>query len=413
MPDNQLTIHKGTELSLLTTEQLDKLPVIDIHTSLLVEDPERIPSIIQKLSDEKLLAVIDLSSWEKDNFNTVNFATWMNVILALGPMEALKQIMRLDKEELTLFLASVLEIQWYDADKTYDSNATLTLDNVFIIFSRMSAEDQGAHELFDMCIQLINISYMDEETHLGRRLCVDTINVMPAVQEEECYKLKNARLADEGIPTYVDALELFYFEDPTKLLGKILKMIGDANYKKSSPDHDYIISSFTVVPRAYWDSISKLSDQLLQDLQIELSALLTTSIVVNNVLHKDSKHISEVIDRSKSYFNLGLELIRDNSKISLEDALSHVRLRDVFRLGFSLLVDLKRNAGNIKVAAEALKRPDILNPDEKEFIDHLMGTIPMFQKTIDVKAVAFDKLEQLKEARKMLSEIAGRIVTKR
>lgn len=409
MNNNELAIHSGVELSLLSTEQLDQVSIIDLHSSLLVEDAENIPLLVQKLSDEKLLALIDLSSWEKDKFSVMNFAIWLKIILTMEVSSAIREIKRLDQQELSLFLSNVLDIKWYDADQIYDGDPILTQDRTFVIFSKLQDDGKTEHELEEIANKIINISYLDEGMQLGRQICMDVMRVLYSAQEEEAYRIKNARLADEGIPTYVDALELFYFEDPSKLLKKILKTTQATQNKKTSPSHDYVISSLTVVPRSYWDSISKFSEDLLQDLQIELSALLTSSIVVNNVLAEETRNIKEVIDRSKSYFNLGMELIKENSSVSLEDLLSSVRLREIFRLGFSLLVDIKRNAGNIKIAAEALNRPDILNPDDREFIEKLLATIPMFQKTIDIKPVPFENLEQLKEARKMLSDIAGRI----
>ncbi len=417
MSENLLTTYQGAELMLLSTDQLDKLSIIDLHTSLLVEDAENIPTLIQKLSDEKLLALIDLSSWDKDKFSIVNFATWLKIILTMEPQKAIREIKRLDQQELSLFLSNVIDVQWYDADQTYETNPVLTPDNTFLLFPKLKDEEgktdeRFENELTEIANRIINISYLDEGMALGRKICMDVMRVGQSVQEEEAYRIKNSRLADEGLPTYVEALELFYFEAPTKLLKKILKMAGDKQCEKASPGYEYTISVLTVVPRSYWDSIYKFSDGLLHDLQVELSALLTSSIVVNNVMDQDSKHIKEVIERSKSYFDLGLELIRENADVNLEELLHCVKLREIFRLGFSLLVDIKRNAGNIKVAAEALNRPDILDPDEKEFLDNLLLTIPVFQKTIDAKPVAFEKLDQLKEARKMLSSIAERIVRK-
>jgi hypothetical protein len=68
MSDKLLNIHRGTELAVLSTEQLDGISIIDLHTGLLAEDAEKIPSIIQKLSDEKLLALLERSAWEKERF---------------------------------------------------------------------------------------------------------------------------------------------------------------------------------------------------------------------------------------------------------------------------------------------------------------------------------------------------------
>ena len=73
-------------------------------------------------------------------------------------------------------------------------------------------------------------------------------------------------------------------EDPTKLLKKIFRMVGKEENKKYSPSDDYIISGFTVVPKSYWDSF-KLGNEVLENVQVEIGALLTSSIVVNNAIN--------------------------------------------------------------------------------------------------------------------------------
>jgi hypothetical protein len=415
MSDKLLNIHRGTELAVLSTEQLDGISIIDLHTGLLAEDAEKIPSIIQKLSDEKLLALLDLSSWEKDRFSPVNFATWLKVIFTLKEFEAIEQIRRLDQDELVLFLANILDIAWYDADKIYDQNPFITPDNVFVMFPKTSEKEESTgerieNELTQIAINMINLAYLDEGTEFGRRLCLDAMSVMYSTSEEETLRFRNARLSEEGLPTYIEALELFHYEDPKKLLSNILKMVGKEEYKKVSPDRNYLISSLTVVPRSYWEDKFNIPEDLLLDLQVELSALLTSAVVVNNAATENSKHISEIIERSKSYFDLGLELIKENSKIEILQLLEYVKLRHIFRLGFCLLIDIKRNASNVKAGLIAINRPDIIDADQKEFIEELLKPIPMFQKSLSDKAVQFESLEQLKEARKMLSVIADRLI---
>ncbi len=414
MSDKLLSVHRGTELSLLSTEQLDGLSIIDLHTGLLAESAESIPSIIQKLSDEKFLALVDLSSWEKDRFSPVNFATWLKIISTLKEFEALEQIRRLDQDELVLFLANVLNIAWYDADKVYDENPFITPDNVFVMFPKSSDKEEATGqrletELTQIAINMINLAYL-EGTEFGRRLCLDAMNVLYSTSEEETLRFRNARLSEEGLPTYIEALELFHYEDPKKLLSNILKMVGKDGYKKVSPDKDYVISTLTVVPRSYWEQKLHIPEALLLDLQVELSALLTSAIVVNNATTENSKHITEVIERSKSYFDLGLELVKENSKVELSELVQYVKLRHIFRLGFCLLVDVKRNASSVKAGLIALNRPDIIDADQKEFIEELLKPIPMFQKSLSDKPMPFERLEDLKEARKLLSVIAEKLI---
>ena len=399
-----LNIVNNLEIEKLNTEQLDKVPVIDLHSSLLVIDSENIPAIIKALSQEKLQALIDISSWDKDNFNPVSFSTWMNVLLSFPPIEASKYIKKINRQEMQLFISSVLDVQWLDTDELYDGNPYISPDNAFIMFPK----DEGSPEI-QTAIELINIAYL-ESMAFGRGLCIDAMTSVYSIVEEESRRFKEARLSDEGVPSYMDALELFHFENPTKLLKSILKMVGDENYKKSSNDKEYIISQFAVVPKNYWDDVFKIAPELVDDIQVELSALLTASIVINNVASKDPKHIKDVVERSRCYFNIGLELIKENSDHSLSEVVQYVKLRHIFRLGFSLLVDLRNNAIKIKTALDALNRPDITTPDEEEFLRALHAPIPMIQKDLTEKAKQFETLDQLKDARKRLSDIASRLL---
>ncbi len=401
-------IRTYTPLSLekLSTEQLDEVSVIDIYSSLLVEDAENIPEIVKTLSKEKLAAVVDLSSWDKDNFNAINYTTWLKVILSIPDFEALKEMKRMDQPELIMFLAGVTDIQWKSPEDIHDGNPYVTADNAFLIYPK---EGQEETEMFTVAVSIINLAYI-EETAYGRSLCMDAMNTVYSTLEEDCFRFKNARLADEGVPTYLEAMELYHYEDPTKLLTKILKMVGVEELKKYHPSQDYILSQYAVVPKAEWDNVFKISVELSDSVKIELGSLLTASIVLNKALDMNPADMTDTVKRSISYFKIGFDLIKENAKTPIEELIKYVNLRHIFRLGFSLLVDLRKNANNIKTAVDTLNRPDLVSPDEQELLKHLILPIPMFQKSLDLKAVPFETLDQLKEARRMLSEIANRLV---
>ncbi len=400
---DSLNFLANLEIEKLNTEQLDKVPAIDLHSMMLIEDTDNLPKIVKILSNEKLQVLVDISSWDKDNFNSVSFSTWMNVLLSLPPMEASQQIKRIDRQELQLFISSVIDIKWLDPDKLYDGNPYITPDNVFVMF----AKEEGSE--VQTAIELINIAYL-ESVAFGRELCMDAMTSVYSIVEEEARRFKDARLSDEGIPTYMDSLELFHYEDPTRLLKQILKMVGEKELKKGHQDKEYLISQFAVVPRSYWNKSFKVSPELFDDIQIELSALLTASIVVNNATNQDAKYIKNIVERSRSYFNIGLELVKENTDRDLTEVLQFVKLRHIFRLGFSLLVDLKNNASKVTIGLETLKRPDVISPDEESFLKALHMSIPMLQLTLSDDPKQFETLEQLKEARKKLSNIASRLI---
>lgn len=394
------------DLTNLKTDQIDKINAIDIHSVLLEEDATNIPSIIKNLSNEKLLALVDISSWEKDTFDTNNFAMWLKIILSLKPYEALKEIKRLDQRQLVMFLSQNLIVDWYDPETTYQDESFLTDDKAFILFAR-NGNLKDERNLISL--DVLKLAYIEGISY-GRRLCIDAMNLIYSSEEEEAYRIKNARLSDEGIPTYIEAMELFHFEKPTSLLKSILSKVKNKKSKKLSPKSDFVSSVFTVVSKDYWKNFIDLNDDIVNDLQVELSALLTSSLVINNAVDKNEKYIKGVIERSKSYLLLGLDLIKENSDLSLNDILHYVKLRHVFRLGFSLLIDLKQNASNIKAVKENVDIKEMLSFEEDEFIEKLLLTIPMYKEK-DEKPREFKSLEDVKNAREILSSIAKKLTS--
>ncbi len=390
----------------LSTSQLDELSVLDIYSSLLVEEAEKIPEIVKKLSDEKFAAVVDLSSWDKDIFNPVNYTTWLKVVMSMESFDAFREIKRMDRAELILFFSGATDIKWKEPEETPSGNPFVTPDSAFLIYPK---ENEQETDMFIAAVSLINLAY-SEDVAYGRSICIDAMNTAYSELEEECFRFKGARLSDEGIPAYLEAMELYHYEDPTKLLARIIKMVGDNTFKKHPPVNDYILSQYAIMPKSQWDTMLKLSPELHDSVKIELGALLTASIVLNNALDMNPVNMSDTAKRSVSYFKLGLELIKENYKGSLDELLKYVDIKHIFRLGFSLLVDLKKNANNVKTAVDALNRPDILNADEQELIKNLILPIPMYQPSLELSPVQFDTLVQLKEARKLLSGIASRIV---
>ncbi len=402
---NIISRDENYSISTMSTEQLEEMSVLDIYSYLLVEEAESIPQIVHKLSDEKLAAVIDLSSWDKDIFNSYNYTTWLKVILSMDQFEALRNIKRLDRAELILFIAGVTDIAWKEPDVNYEGNPYVSPDLAFLIYTK---DGQDESELYSIAVSIINLAY-SEDVSYGRSLCMDAMSAIYSALEEDCFRFKNARLSDEGVPTYLEALELYHYEDPTKLLSRILKLASNDN-NKTAPSQEYVLSQHAMIPRTQWEGLLKIDPKLYDSVKIELGSLLTASIVLNNALDMNPVNISETAKRSVSYFKIGVELIRENYKGLLEDLLNKVELKLIFRLGFSLLVDLRKNANNVKTALDAINRPDIIDVDDQEFLKNLILPIPMFLMSLDEKPAQFDTLEQLKTARKKLSQIADKVL---
>lgn len=394
-------------LDSLNTEQLKKLSVLDIHLAILNNEEESIPDLVKKLPAKKLNSLIDISAWDRDNFNAQNFSFWIKNILSLEYEDSYTQINKLDHQELVLFLSNTVNINWYDKDEIYPENPILTDDFAFLIRPNNLNYDD---ELFNVAATIIKNAYLNDFA-MGRKLCLETMGLTYSLQEEECFRNKNIRLSEEGVPSFEEAMKLYFYENPSILLKKILKYVDQSQYKKHKPDSSYIISEHTVVSKDYFDkNFSDISKELEDIIKIELSNLITASIVVNNALNKDTKHVLGIIERSINYYSLGVELIKDSIAIDNTKILTYIPLKEIFRLGFSLLIDMKRNANKLQVLINEFEDKILISSDDEEFLNNLLLPIPRYFINFETKVYDFTSLSKLKEARVRLSELAKKIL---
>jgi len=395
------------DLKNLNTIELDNLSVLDIRLSLETLDEEEYSLVLQKLSSEKLNTVLDLHTWTKDNFLVDEFSSFINKFLSLNFEEAYQNLRKIDQNSIILYLSKIISVAWYDKDEIYPDNPIITDDFTFIIRPKNTSVDI---ENFSTATHLIKNAYLNEFSY-GRKLCLDIIALIDLEHEELCFKFKNSRLEEEGIPSYIEALDLYFYEKPTIIIKKILNCINNEKLKKHEPLRSYIISKHTIIGKEYFDKyFNGISKELEEIIKTEFSTLITASIVINNAANKDSNLILSIIKRSFNYFFLGIELIKEYETVDILKLLNYVPLKDIFRLGFSLLIDLKRNASNLKNIINTLDSSVLIDQEIEEFINNLLKPIPLYFTSFNEATEDFSKLSQIKEARLKISELTKKIV---
>lgn len=400
-----LTQYQDLKLQELNSKQLEKMALLDLNVAILNLEAETLPDVINKISDSKLKALVDLNCWNKDVFNLEEYGKWLSVICFYEGADSFLKFKRLDHETLILFLSSILHIDWYDKDEIYVDNPVISDDFAFTIYPKNN-DFEGQN--FAIAVNLIKQAYMGDFFN-GRKLCLDCMGITKAQQEEACFINKNNRLSEEGIPNYLEAMDLYFYEDPTKLIKKIKKYIGLEKFKKGKSTSDYIISQYTMVSKDYFDKYFSIGPELIDTLKIEISNLLTASIIVNNALGQDLKFINEITKRSINFLTIGLELLKESIELGAESIFTYVPINEIFRLGFSLLVDIKRHASNLNAVVNEFEDKILISDEEEEFLKYLLMPIPEYFVTY-TEILDFDSLAKIKEARVKLSELAKKFV---
>jgi hypothetical protein len=153
--------------------------------------------------------------------------------------------------------------------------------------------------------------------------------------EEECYHIKSGRLADLGFPPLDEAREIYSRINPdtfTPDRSKVLVQTGEATTLPAT-----FLSGTTFLERVILQMDSEL-------FRMELNYLINTALVADQAHLVDTEYMKAVVERVYGYLNIALEHLCQGDETKGAEILVGEYLKNLFRLGFSIVLDLKFKA---------------------------------------------------------------------
>jgi hypothetical protein len=209
--------------------------------------------------------------------------------------------------------------------------------------------------------------------------------------EDECYRIKSARLADLGFPPHDEALEIY-------------SRINPATFIPGRNKELLLAVEATTLPRIFMTGKTFLERVILRAdselFRMELNYLINTALVADEVHLAGMEQMSLVVERIYGYLNIALEYLCEEDETEGVEIITGEYLKRLFQLGFSLILDLKYRADKLddpdyatNKALSGLKssRPRFyrgLDPDGidgyREFLELLdVATMSDFLKTLE------------------------------
>jgi hypothetical protein len=307
--------------------------------------------LIKKIGEDDSLPLLRLASLDQWQY-ILDMELWNRDSMDLGEtIEWLDRLQRADPDRLARWLLSeegnlhahfyfynALEVKIREDDDFEPPEGFITFDNLFYI----RILDKDHEEVIEQILRTMS----GENHNLYQALLLGLTGVIPSEVEEEMYRQRGVRLAEDGYLPFEEAISVYSYQN-ADLLKK-----DSSEYMLYLPDDAQARALVPVIPfmqargdNMFVKSISQISDNLLLDrLRLEFAGLCNQIFSADGVRLEGLEVLVNISRKSAGYINMGLERLSGGDIETAEDYIKNNPLISIFRVGFGLSLELKWEA---------------------------------------------------------------------
>ncbi|MBW1700179.1 MAG: hypothetical protein JRH18_21940 [Deltaproteobacteria bacterium] len=397
-------------------------PEEDFYYLLHEIGPEDALPLMSLASDRQWEHILDREAWKKDRIELSCVTRWLELMLKCDAVRCIKWFIeqKTDFIEFYLFKNIEIAIREPDQDPSDLPDDFFTFDDTFYIRILDLPPDAPLDEKADKERKETIKRFLDHmavyDYKKYQRVLLETTGIIPAETEEECYRLRNVRLAEKGFLPFEEAMGVYQpvrAEDLKKQTPKHI-LTEEAEVDLSLPVPFY--------PTNMMDSENLFAEALrnitptvaMEQLQSEFAALCNQVAVADQKDIKEKEQLRPVVKKASGYLSIALEeLTKDQPHRRLEKASAFIvryPLNQIFRLGFGYALQLKWRAESWKKQAWFKRQGLPLSFWGEQWLGVLGGLLikkPLFYDNYKTGELyrEFQSLEDIKQTESTLNEI--------
>ncbi len=295
--------------------------------------------LLSLASTEQWQYMMDMEIWDRDCLNRLNTFNWFNNLLKADPERLMLYLYGEDGNLLThLFFTGILDIRVREDDDFMPPEGFITFDNLYFIGI---GDKENAEDIEQL---LRNMALHDHNRF--QALLLGLQGTIPAELEEEMYRLKSVRLAEEGYLPFEEAVSVYAHQN-AGLLKK-----DSSEYILAAPDDEETkalvpITPFIVVQEEnlFSVAVSGITDYpLLDRLRLELAGLCSQIFSADGIRFESVDDLVKICKKAGGYINAGLEKLSGGDIGIAREFLKNHPLITIFRTGFSQALELRWKA---------------------------------------------------------------------
>jgi hypothetical protein len=319
-------------------EVIRRLSEEEVFFTVKALGEEKASALIRLTTGKQLRYILDIDLWKKTMFNTDAAGKWFNILNELGDEKMLQFLQTSDPELLVTCLNRHIRVAIRDDNvdllEQYDNLPSFTFDDIFFVRFRDKNLEDALKHLLQTMFEWNTEFYFGIMEELARGLSTEN--------EEYAIKWRNARLADRGFPEFDEALEIYQYLQRDKI-SKDRTEQGDWT-DDAQPFIGYplkVIESDSLFHR----SLDEITNRLEKDrLAGELAHLANKVMVADGRDPGSFEDLQGSLKKVGGYINIALEELSGENLTAALGILRSNHMEFLFRRGFSLILDLRRDA---------------------------------------------------------------------
>ncbi len=343
-------------------------------------------TLIGLASPRQCLFILDMELWNGWTFSEEKAVEYFGYLLNGSEEHFLELLPHLDFNLLSLFLGRELIVAGGIGDLNNDEERQTdwdhTFDDVFLIKFKNPKHAQTIGTFLERICRFDNPLYTALMESVSGEIDIES--------EDECYHLKSGRLADLGFPPHDEALEVYSRINPdtfTPGRSKVLVQTEDAA----------TLPSELLTGKTFLERVILLVDSEL--FRMELNYLVNTVLVADQAHLADTEQMKAVVERVYGYLNIALEHLSRGDQTSGAEVLAGEHLKNLFRLGFSIILGLKFRAEKLTATNYATDKA----------LSGLRSTRPRYYRGLDADGIdGYREFRELQDVKNM-SDFIGRV----
>lgn len=300
--------------------------------------------------------ILDLDVWDNDRIDCRHMTRVLDILFQADPQRLMRWLVKEKPDfiEYYYFRQMEIRIREHDALPPEDHEDFITFDDQFYFRflktpkgedpegeTGLSADDR-APELIETMLK--TVAAMDLSVFQG--LLLESASILPAETEEEQFRLKNARLAEQG---FLPAHEAIGIYQPVRS-DRLKPRQGALLYKTDPFDPDMALppqyhAQYIRGETLFEQSFSQVREHLRLDLDSELAALINKVISADKIKIRKKEDLEQAVWKTLRFLSCGLEVLigpaQPTTPFTGAAVLEKYFLADIFRAGSSRSIELR------------------------------------------------------------------------
>jgi len=388
------TVARPQELMRLVSEE-------EVYFGVKELGEEQAINFIALTTSRQLQYLLDLDLWKKDMFDQDSAGRWLEILARVGRHKILQFIQTTDPELVVTALQPFLRIQAHNPDvdlvEEIDSLPPFSLDDTFFIeFLVPRWEDS---------LRLFLETVFEWNTQYYFSLMKELAWGIPSENEEQANTWRRSRLADRGFPEFDEALNIYNYIQRAGFAERVLEPEGTET-EQGSPalflGYPLQVISQNNLFRRCLDEISDPSER--DRVSVELAHVANKVMVADG---RDPGAIEELrtsLEKVGGYINMALEELCGEDTCRAADLLRSNHMELLFRRGFSLILDLRRDAQ--KLIRDRDGRIEDLGYPLSGLLNGLIRKRPVFAAQLlgGAQARQFESISDISQIRALMEQ---------